>query len=90
VQQVHRLAALWQFMELKGVGLKSKLGPEQRKLVEGKTASHLMFGFAGAAVAASLGSVCQQRTAASTASSASTGRGSGAAMCQRPSLRPLW
>jgi hypothetical protein len=28
-------------------------------------------------------------TSASAASSASTGRGSGA-MCQRPSLRPLW
>ncbi len=47
-QLVHRLAALWQFMVLKGTGLEDKLSPELRKLVEGQTASHLMFGFAGA------------------------------------------
>jgi hypothetical protein len=35
-------------MVLKGVGPEEKLSAGQRKELEGKTASHLMFGFAGA------------------------------------------
>jgi hypothetical protein len=35
-------------MVLEGVGLEDKLTPAQRAKVEGLTASHLMFGFAGA------------------------------------------
>jgi hypothetical protein len=48
MQQPHRLAALWQYMMREGVGREDKLTPAQRAKVEGKTASHLMFGFAGA------------------------------------------